>query len=93
MSEEFTKTAPGTAVSGEGFSIEVQTAGGIIYRDSTEEIFVDSERVLRPSSGMVINRNSHLNKRLMEQNPAKIDEVLRKIVRALKFLGFNVEFD
>jgi hypothetical protein len=45
MSEEFKKIGPGAVSSENGFTVRMKDArGGIIYRDATGEVVVDSER-------------------------------------------------
>jgi hypothetical protein len=48
MSDEFRRTAPNTVVSVDGFSVEVNLAGGIKFVDHEGEVQIDSELLVKP---------------------------------------------
>ena len=54
MNNDFSKSGSNSAISAEGFSVEVKFAGGVLYRDALGEISIDTEWRQKPSFGMLI---------------------------------------
>jgi hypothetical protein len=92
MSDEFTKSGR-TAVSTEGFSIEVEIAGGVIYRDATNEVRLGAEWLMTKPFGIAISKRSRANKGLEGKDQAQIGAVFDKVIRALQFMEYRVEVD
>lgn len=92
MSEEFTKSAPGTVVSTEGFSVEVKPTISVIYRDAAGEVSIGSEWLVKPPA-IAIHKGARTNKGLEGKAPAQIDELFDRVVRALQFMKHRVELN
>jgi hypothetical protein len=84
MSEEFKKIGPGAVSSENGFTVRMKDArGGIIYRDATGEVVVDSERSVDGS--MVLYRPRK------DPERSRFESIRPNVTRAMAFLGIQVE--
>jgi len=88
MSTEFQKSGPNVAVSSKGFTVMRHSGGWIEYSDVSGTITAEWELIVKPSLGVLLYPRSGGLKSL---TPARADEVVNNIVRALQFLGERVE--
>jgi hypothetical protein len=84
---EFQTTRPNTAKSDKGFTVTWVPSGGVDYSDAGGTVSVDSELLQQPFRILVYPRSGGL-KTLSEENA---EEILTNIVRALEYLGHQVE--
>jgi hypothetical protein len=85
MSQEFQKTGANAATSSRGFTVEVQIAGGVIYRDSGGETRVESEWLKNPFRILMYPAQ------LRRTAGSRAEEILADAKRALEYLGYQVE--
>jgi hypothetical protein len=84
---EFQRISPNSLMSSEGFTVTWLPAGGVDYSDATGTVRVDSESLLKPSRILVYPHSDGL-KALAEH---RAEEILTNVVRALEYLGHEVE--
>lgn len=88
MAEQFRTTAPNTAESTLGFVVQWIPHGGIIYRDASGEVRIDSELLVKPS-GILVHEKSRTLRGL---DSARREKPLSNVKRALEYMGHRVEF-
>ena len=87
MNEEFKKIGSNSAKSDMGFNVTWRPAGGVDYSDQAGTVRVDSELLVKPLRILVYPRSGGL--KAMTEDRA--EEVLTNVIRALEFLGHQVE--
>jgi hypothetical protein len=87
MSTEFEKVGPNNAKSARGFGVVWRPLGGVEYTDANGTIEVVSELLEKPLRLLVYRGSAAL--RTMPDNQA--EEIVGNIVRALEYLGHQVE--
>ena len=87
MNSEFQKVSPNSAKSDKGFIVTWRPAGGVDYSDANGVIRVDSELLVKPLRVLVYPRSGNLKTMTDE----RAEEVLRDVIRALEYLGHQVE--
>ena len=87
MNPEFQQVAPNSAKSQKGFTVTWQPAGGVDYSDASGTLRIDSESLVKPARILVYPRSGGLK----TMNESRADEILRDVMRALEFLGHQVE--
>jgi hypothetical protein len=85
MSEEFTKEGVNTAVSSKGFTVHVKPMGGVLYRESDDEIKIDSEWLVKPPGILLYKAGFDKMER------SHIDNMFSNVAKALEYLGHRVE--
>lgn len=86
MTDEFRKTGLNTVTSSEGFSVEANITGGVLYRDTQgDEVRIDSEWRVRPHGILLYTRG------LKRLSPVALDKLLANVTRGLEYLGHPVE--
>ena len=90
MSEEFKKLGENTVTSSKGFTVEVKTAGGVLYRDGDSEVHIDSEWLVKPFR-ILLYKTSPEDRGLAKMEQARADAVILNVTRALQHLGQQVE--
>jgi hypothetical protein len=84
---EFQKVVPNSAKSDKGFTVTWRPSGGVDYSDANGTVRVDSELLLNPSRILVYPRSGGLK----TMTDYRAEEVLSNVIRALEFLGHQVE--
>jgi hypothetical protein len=87
MDPEFQKVGPNSAKSDKGFTVTWRPSGGVDYSDANGTIRVDSELLVKPSRILVYPRSVGLE----SMTDGRAEEVLRDVMRALEYLGHQVE--
>ncbi len=87
MNSEFQKVGPNSAKSDKGFTVTWRPAGGVDYSDANGTVRVDSELLVKPSRVLVYPRSGAL--KTMADDRA--EEVLMGVIKALEYLGHQVE--
>jgi hypothetical protein len=87
MNTEFQRAGPNSAKSEKGFTVTWRPSGGVDYADEAGTVRVDSEMLVKPSRILVYPRSGGL-KTLTDE---RAEAVLKNVVRALEFLGHQVE--
>lgn len=87
MSPEFQKAGPNTAKSGNGFTVTWRPSGGVDYSDADGTVRVDSELLVKPSRVLVYPRSGGLK----TMNDDRAEGILNDVIRALEYLGHQVE--
>ena len=87
MSPEFHKVGPNSAKSDQGFTVTWRPSGGVDYSDPNGTVRVDSELLLNPTRVLVYPRSGGLK----AMTDTRAEEVLRDVMRALEYLGHQVE--
>jgi hypothetical protein len=87
MNEEFKKIGSNGAKSDRGFTVTWRPAGGVDYSGQAGTVRVDSELLVKPLRILVYPRSGGL--KAMTEDRA--EEVLTNVIRALEFLGHQVE--
>ena len=91
MSQEFQKT--GRIISStKGFTIEVNIAGGVLYRDAGGQKYISSEWLVKPPGlGIILYKGARGNKGFEKTEQPKIDSIFSDVAEALKYFGYQVE--
>jgi hypothetical protein len=87
MNKEFEKIGSNSAKSDSGFTVTWRPSGGVDYSDQASTVRVDSELLVKPSRILVYPGSGGL--KAMTEDRA--EEVLTNVIRALEFLGHQVE--
>ena len=87
MNSEFQKIGPNIARSGKGFTVTWRPSGGVDYADAKGTVRVDSELLVKPSRVLVYPRSGGLK----AMTDDRAEEVLMDVIRALEYLGHEVE--
>ncbi len=90
MDDEFTKTGVNTVASSQGFAVEVKFLGGLCYCDDRNKVKIDSEWLVNPDR-FLIHKPTIGDKGFETMDQSRIDAMLDNVVRALQFLGYQVE--
>jgi hypothetical protein len=84
---EFQKVVSNSAKSDKGFTVTWRPSGGVDYSDANGRVRMDSELLLKPSRILVYPRSGGLK----TMTDHRGEEVLSNVIRALEFLGHQVE--
>jgi hypothetical protein len=84
---EFQKVVSNSAKSDKGFTVTWRPSGGVDYSDADGTVRVDSELLVKPSRILVYPRSGGLK----TMTEGRAEEVLTNVIRALEFLGHQVE--
>ena len=84
MSEEFEKIGPATVRSANGFTVRLPATGSVIYRDDQGEITIFTEWLVDPYQILICKKTKE------KVAPARLEEVLPGVTRALEYLGHSV---
>jgi hypothetical protein len=84
---EFQKVVSNSAKSDKGFTVTWRPSGGVDYSDANGTVRMDSELLLKPSRILVYPRSGGLK----TMTDHRAEEVLSNVIRALEFLGHQVE--
>lgn len=87
LTSELRKSAPNVVVSKRGFTVYVNFRGGIRYVDERGSFRVDSELLVGPVNAAVYRDSGDL----IHLQRDRANEIVRNIVDALMFLGYNVD--
>ena len=87
MTSEFTRVGTNNIQSLEGFTVTWRPTGGLDYTDEQGAIFVESELLLKPLRVLIYPRSGGL--RALPE--VRAEEIVERIVRALEYLGYQVE--
>jgi len=87
MNPEFKKVGVNSANSDKGFTVTWRPSGGVDYSDANGTVRVDSELLVKPSRILVYPRSGGLK----TMTDGRAEDVIRDVIRALEFLGHQVE--
>jgi len=87
MSAEFRTIGPNCAASNNGFTVKWRPSGGVDYTDAGGTVRIDSEVLAKPPKILVYPISGGL--RTMDD--ARAEEILKDVIRAVEYLGHQVE--
>jgi len=87
MSAEFRSIGPNSAASNKGFTVTWRPSGGVDYTDAGGTVRIDSEVLAKPPRILVYPKSGGL--RTMDD--ARAEEILKDVIRAVEYLGHQVE--
>jgi hypothetical protein len=87
MNPDFQKVGPNSARCGSGFTVTWRPSGGVDYSDANGTVRVDSELLVNPSRILVYPRSGGLK----TMTDRRAEEILTDVIRALEYLGHQVE--
>jgi hypothetical protein len=87
MDEKLEKTGEHGVRSTEGFAVEIQRFGGVLYRDANGEVIIGTSWLGKPS-GIMLHPGT-LGANGLDQ--ARIDLIIPRAVRSLQHLGWYVD--
>lgn len=87
MSSEFRTIGPNSAESNKGFTVTWRPSGGVDYTDASGTVRIDSEVLAKPPRILVYPKSGGLK----TIDDARAEEILKDVMRAVEYLGHQVE--
>jgi hypothetical protein len=92
VSEEFKRNGANSVTSSNGFTVEVNLSGGVVYRGAGGENYIRSEWLVDPPAlGIILYKGDPGNKGFDKADQSRVDALFSDVARALEFLGYKVQ--